>query len=292
MSPDVLKAEAAALAADPRALLAWYVEAGIDVAIGTTAPDRTQAPEPPPLAVVPMSTPDRPAAPARPRPAFQPGPGGPPGGRAVAVPAGQADAAHAAAQATSLEALQKALTSFTGCPLKDTATNTVFADGPVEAPVMVIGEAPGADEDRLGLPFVGASGRLLDRMLASIGLDRRENCYITNILPWRPPGNRKPDTTEVALCVPFIERHIALKDPRLLILVGGLAAQTLFAESAGITRLRGQWRDYATPGLPGPVPALATFHPAYLLRSPEQKRLAWRDLVAVRQKLDSLGLGG
>jgi DNA polymerase len=191
-----------------------------------------------------------------------------------------------ASEATSLEALRAALDTFHACALRRTATNTVFADGKPDFGVMVIGEAPGADEDRMGLPFVGVSGKLLDAMLASIGLDRRL-AYITNVVPWRPPGNRKPTGDEVALCLPFLERHVELVRPRVILAVGGLAAQSLLARTEGISRLRGQWKDYATPGLSRPVPVLATFHPAYLLRTPAQKRLAWRDMRALRARLDS-----
>ena len=194
-------------------------------------------------------------------------------------------AAALAQAATTLDGLRRALESFDGCGLKSTAKSTVFADGNPEARLMVIGEAPGGDEDRQGLPFVGVSGKLLDRMLESIGLTR-ETAYITNVIPWRSPGNRKPTPEEVALCTPFLERHIALMRPEVILMVGGLSAKTLLNRSEGITRLRGRWEDVATPGLETPIPAIATFHPAYLLRSPQQKRLAWRDLLAVKQKLD------
>lgn len=149
---------------------------------------------------------------------------------------------------------------------------------------MCIGEAPGQEEDRQGLPFVGPSGKLLDRMLASIGLDR-SSAYITNVLPWRPPANRKPTQDEVATCLPFVSRHIELVDPQVLILFGGAAASALLARHEGINRLRGRWFEYSSPGLPRPIPALATFHPAYLLRTPEAKRGAWRDLLMARRKL-------
>ena len=168
-----------------------------------------------------------------------------------------------------------------------TATNTVFADGNPEAPLMLIGEAPGAEEDRQGLPFVGRSGQLLDRMLAAIGLDRT-GCYISNIVNWRPPGNRTPNGNEIAICMPFIERHVALARPRLLVFLGGTAAKTMLGRSEGITRLRGRWFNYEAPGLPGPIPALATFHPSYLLRTPGQKREAWRDFLSIKEKLDAL----
>ncbi len=185
----------------------------------------------------------------------------------------------------SLEALREALEAFDGCDLKETARQTVFADGNPEARLMVIGEAPGADEDRLGKPFVGLSGQLLDKMFASIGLDRN-TLYISNIVPWRPPGNRQPTATEVALCLPFIEKHIQLVNPDFLVVVGGTAAKSLLKTKEGISRLRGRWISYENPHLPHAIPLLATFHPAYLLRSPTQKREAWRDLLTLKKRMD------
>lgn len=152
---------------------------------------------------------------------------------------------------------------------------------------MLVGEAPGEDEDRQGKPFVGRSGQLLDRMLAAIGLDR-STVYITNVLPWRPPGNRSPTPAEIAVCLPFVERHIELVDPALLVLVGGVAAKTLLGTQEGIVRLRGRWLLHSSPGLSRPLPTLATYHPAYLLRSPAHKRDSWRDLLTVKNKLNDL----
>ena len=180
-----------------------------------------------------------------------------------------------------MPALRAALAAFDGCGLKETASNLVFADGNPDADLMLIGEAPGADEDRRGPPFVGVSGQLLDHMLASIGRDRG-SCYITNMLPWRPPGNRQPTAAELAACLPFLRRHIQLAAPRVLVFVGGTSAKTLLARSEGIMRLRGRWYDYAPGGERAPIPALAIFHPAYLLRSPAQKALAWRDLLTLK----------
>lgn len=288
-----------ALDFDPAVVLRWYVDAGVDHLVEESPqtfydlptrptpgrPEKSVAPEYPPVA------PGRSLTSPSPPPA-----------RSVVGPARSAvgpmvltdtrrDAAHLAAQADSLEALQAALNDFTACPLRRTATNTVFADGNPASGVMIIGEAPGAEEDRLGRPFVGASGKLLDSMLASIGLDRR-TCYITNVVFWRPPGNRKPTPDELALCVPFLERHIALVAPRAILAMGGLAAQTLLARNEGITRLRGKWGDYDMPTLSRPVPTLPTFHPAYLLRTPEQKRLAWRDLLAFQARLNDASKTG
>lgn len=188
--------------------------------------------------------------------------------------------------ADNLEDLRKALEAFEGCALKKTATNLVFGDGNPQSGLMFVGEAPGADEDRQGKPFVGVSGRLLDEMLAYIGRDR-STFYITNHIYWRPPGNRTPSASEVAACLPFIQRHIELVNPRILVLVGGAAAKALLDRTEGINKLRGQWFPYKTPLLTESIPAMAVFHPAYLLRQPAHKRLAWRDLLALKQKLAS-----
>ncbi|MHA1539624.1 MAG: uracil-DNA glycosylase [Alphaproteobacteria bacterium] len=190
----------------------------------------------------------------------------------------------------TLPALKALLGEFESCALKKTAMNLVFADGQEDADVMVIGDAPGSDEDRQGLPFVGESGKLLDKMLASIGLNRTENVYLSNIVPWRPPGNRQPSTTEIALCLPFMEQHIALKKPKLLVFIGGTVTKALLGtektvQKAGITQLRGQWFDYKPRMMEGAeIPALVMYHPAYLLRSPQQKRLAWQDLLSLKKK--------
>jgi DNA polymerase len=196
-------------------------------------------------------------------------------GRAVAL----------ASAAKTVEELRAALLAFDGCPLKRTATNLVFTDGNPAGAVLFVGEAPGAEEDRQGLPFVGPSGRLLDRMLASIGLDRTRVC-ISNTVFWRPPGNRTPTTVEMAVCMPFLERLIELMDPRVLVTLGGPAAKSVLGESAGVSKLRGRWFSYSSPRLARPTPATAMFHPAYLLRTPAQKRDAWRDLLMLRRKLD------
>jgi DNA polymerase len=189
-----------------------------------------------------------------------------------------------ASAAASVEELRAALTAFDGCPLKKTAMNLVFTAGNPKARILMIGEAPGADEDRQGLPFVGVSGQLLDRMLASIGLDR-EQVLISNTVFWRPPGNRSPTTAEVAACQPFVERLIELVDPQVVVALGGAAAKSLLGRTEGIGRLRGRWFSFTTPGMSHPVPATAMFHPAYLLRSPAQKRQAWHDLLSLKQKL-------
>ena len=190
-----------------------------------------------------------------------------------------------AAAAPDLAALKAAIAALDASSLKETATNLVFGEGVADSGLMLIGEAPGADEDRAGRPFVGASGQLLDKMFGSVGLARESNFYITNILPWRPPGNRTPTDAEVALFLPFLRRQVALVRPKRLVLVGGVAAKGLIGGKEGITRLRGRWHDVEIPGL-GRIPALPTLHPAYLLRSPASKREAWADLLLLRRTLD------
>ena len=196
-----------------------------------------------------------------------------------------AKARQLAAAAKTLEELEAAVVSFDGCALKRTATHTVFADGNPKAPLMVIGEAPGADEDRLGRPFVGRSGQLLDRMLTAIGYQRDRNAYITNVLFWRPPGNRKPTLDEIAACLPFVWRHIALLAPKAIMLCGGTATGALLGRADGITKLRGRWFDLEVPDLDHPVPTLAAYHPSFLLRAPARKGEVWRDLLALQSKL-------
>lgn len=257
------------------AALAWQLAMGADEAIMPEALDRAAAR---PIAETPASPARRPLA----APALAPSP--------LSTPAApvQEEAASLAAGADTLETLREAMARFTGSPLRETATNMVFADGIGGAPVMVVGEAPGAEEDRLGRPFVGASGRLLDRMLASIGLGRAENLYITNILPYRPPGNRTPTDAELNLFLPFVLRHVALARPRFLVLAGGVAAKGLLRQREGITRLRGRWHQVSL--FDGQViPALPTLHPAYLLRNPLAKRDAWADLLLLRRSMEDGG---
>lgn len=201
-------------------------------------------------------------------------------------PAAAASSARTLADAaTTLAELEAAIRAFDGCALKKTATKTVFCDGNPKASVMVIGEAPGAQEDVQGIPFCGASGQLLDRMLASIGLTRADNTYISNTVFWRPPGNRQPTPEETAICLPFVEKHIALIGPRLLVLSGGTATTTLLRKDASVTRLRGKIYEYSNPYLNTPIPTIVTFHPSYLLRSPAQKALAWQDMLQIQDFL-------
>ena len=279
-----------------RAALEWQIDAGADQAIGTQALDRyalakrdadakTARNRAKAEAVAQAQSLPRDSAPA---PA--------PTRRARPLPPLQSEesalrsARDLAQGARTLEELKAALESFDGCPLKTTATNTVFADGAPDAKIMLIGEGPGANEDRQGLPFVGRAGQLLDAMLRSIGLDRRENAYITNVVFWRPPGNRTPTPAEIAVCLPFVERHIELLDPEILMFLGGISAKSLLGRSEGILKLRGKWASYQHTGLPRPLPALPTLHPAFLLRQPAQKRNAWRDLLSFQDKLRELGL--
>jgi DNA polymerase len=205
----------------------------------------------------------------------------------LAPPRETEQAARAAAKAAAnLDELRQALERFDGCALRQTATQLVFADGNPEGRVMFVGEAPGRDEDIQGLPFVGRSGQLLDRMLAAIGLDRT-TVYIANVVPWRPPGNRTPTPQETAACRPFIERQIELADPDFLICLGAPAAAELLNNTEGILKFRGRWHDYDTGKRM--IRAMATLHPAYLLRQPLQKRLAWRDFLTLKEALDARG---
>ena len=270
--------------ARPLELLKWYVEAGADEAIGEVPVDRFAQSQFPESQVPDSRAPERRSAP----PPIETK-AAPAQARAAAPAAVQGDAHEAAAACQTLDELVAAIEAFDGCALKETASNTVVHDGNPKARVMVVGEAPGGEEDRTGLPFVGPAGRLLDRMLAAIGLDRHgaegDAAYITNILFWRPPGNRAPTADEIAACIPFTRRQIELVAPAILVPVGGIAAKALLERSEGITRLRGTWREYNSPGLAAPVATMATFHPAYLLRQPLQKRDAWHDLLAIKARL-------
>ena len=272
------------------ALLRWYEDIGVDDPVGDLPVDLTTLPavDRQRIAAPPSERAGGTAAPATPRrDAVSPARAAPAAPMPAVTGNEQATAAArtVAASAQTLAELEAAVRGFDGCPLKVTATHTVFCDGHADAEVMVVGEAPGSEEDRQGKPFVGPAGQLLDKMLAAIGLSRADSVYIANVLPWRPPGNRQPNHSEVAVCLPFIERHIALKAPKLLILAGGTSAKTLLGTADGIMRLRGRWVDYAAPGLPAPVPAMPIYHPAFLLRQPAMKRDAWRDLLQIKKRL-------
>ena len=191
-------------------------------------------------------------------------------------------ARETARAAATLEDLRTRLAGFHGCNLHLTAKTLVFADGNPAARIMLVGEAPGAEEDAAGLPFVGRSGKLLDRMLGAIGLDR-SSVYVTNVVPWRPPGNRTPTPQEIEICRPFILRQIELVDPDVLVLLGGASAKALTGANEAIRKMRGRWMDFETGRRR--IRALTTFDPDYLLRSPLEKRLAWHDFLALRQAL-------
>jgi len=251
-----------------KSLQSWWALSGVD------APP---APEPRPARPAPR--PSATGAPARAAKAAEQG---------VTQPASRpgADGPALAASADTLEALRAALERFDGCALKATATHLVFSRGAGDSGVMVIGEAPGREEDETGEPFVGRSGRLLDAMFQAIGIDR-EALYVTNIVNWRPPGNRKPTDAEIEACRPFILRHIALKKPKVLVLAGGISAATLLRTNQGIMAIRGRWAEVAPGDGLAPVPALPIFHPAFLLRTPANKAKAWADMLALKARLSA-----
>lgn len=263
---------------DVRQLLAFYLEAGVDCALADEPINRLVEPEAAAAAAPAARQAAAPQAGRLSAPAIIPPRGEPPPPPEAAV----ASAREAARTAPTLEALRALLESFDGCALKQTASRLVFADGNPQARIMLVGEAPGRDEDIEGLPFVGRSGKLLDRMIAAIGLDRSK-VYIANVIPWRPPGNRTPTPQETQICLPFIRRQIELVDPDVLVTLGNPSTQALLGTTEGIMRTRGKWRDYDTGKRT--IRAIATFHPAYLLRSPSYKRLSWQDLRAIATML-------
>lgn len=266
-----------------RALLAWYADMGVEEAVGTVPADyyawegtssaepSASAPRPRARAVIR----DEPAA----KPVFRPTP------KTETLSADEAinAAEKAAAACNTFQELEAAVHAFDGCPLKAGASKTVFYDGVPEADLLIIGEAPGRDEDRIGKPFVGRAGQLLDRMLAAIGRSRTENVLITNVIYWRPPGNRTPTQMETAVCRPFVDRLIELTAPKVVVLAGGAPMQAMLAIT-GIMRARGVWREIETTS-GTKIPALPIFHPAFLLRQPANKRLAWADLQTLEARL-------
>ncbi len=260
-------------------ILRWYADMGVDIAVDGVPHDRFAASR----AGVGLCAEERSLSAARPETIEA-------GRRAMphpaAVPA-EAIAARAAAAAQNLADLREELSRFDGCGLKATATRLVFGNGNPSAEIMFIGEAPGADEDREGVPFVGRAGQLLAKMLASIGLDRGK-VYIANVVPWRPPGNRTPTPLEAAACLPFTRRQIALVDPKILVCLGAASAQTLLGGKEGVMRMRGRWFAYPAGGKE--IRALAMLHPAYLLRQPAQKKLAWQDLRMLGKEINRLQL--
>lgn len=262
----------------PLAALRWLVEAGADEAVGEEPVNRFRA----------AAAPQPKAAPERvlrtPPIARAPLVASPPADRSDAI----GRALEIAGACTTLAELKAALEAFDGCALKEHAARTVFADGTPAHRILLIGEAPGGEEDAAGLPFVGRAGKLLDRMLAAIGLDRKSNVYITNVINWRPPANRDPTPEEAAVCLPFLRRHIELVAPEIIVLLGAVAVRHVMGRSEGIMRLRGNWLEYHAAGRM--VPVMPTLHPAYLLRRPAEKRLAWRDLQAIAVHIETLGL--
>ncbi len=266
------------------AALAWLLEAGADEALQDDPVDRFTAPKAPaPIPQAPRPAPEAVRAKTE-FPKTSPA--------KAAAPAADTDsigrATEIAASCNSLGELKAALEAFEGSALKKLATNTVFADGTPDYRIMLIGEAPGREEDLAGLPFVGRAGKLLDKMLAAIGLDRKSNAYITNVINWRPPENRDPSPEEAAICLPFLRRHIELVAPEIIVVLGAVAARHVMGRTDGIMRLRGKWLEYHVNGRM--VPVMPTLHPAYLLRRAIDKKLAWRDLLEIDEKIKSLGL--
>jgi DNA polymerase len=266
--------------AEALAMLEWYVAAGVDIALGETPVDRfaqsQAAARRPPSSGIASAILDRVAAPLPVREA-----------PAIVVNADPSETRALAAQAQTLDELRAIMDAYDGCVLKKRATQLVFADGNPAAEIMLVGEGPGADEDRIGKPFVGRAGLLLDKMLASIGLDRSK-VFIANMVPWRPPGNRDPTPEELALCTPFLHRQVELVAPKILVTLGNVPTQSLLETKSGITRMRGQWRDITVNG--HAMAALPTLHPAYLLRQPAAKAMAWRDMLALRHTATRLGI--
>jgi uracil-DNA glycosylase len=263
-----------------RDILSFYADAGVDEALEEEATDR--------FAQTAAAMPAR-VEPPREREAVRssaPPPPPPPRQVTAALPDENqaARARELAREAATLDELRSILLEFDGCNLRHTARQMVFADGNPEAALMLVGEAPGGEEDQQGLPFVGRSGRLLDRMLAAIGLDRA-SAYIANVVPWRPPGNRTPTPLETEICRPFIERQIELVRPKVLVALGAPSSRVLLGANEGILRLRGQWKTHRTPsGME--IASMPTLHPAYLLRNPAHKKLAWRDFLEIRARLE------
>ncbi len=265
--------------ANLEALLAFWVDAGVDVCLSETPVDRL-AEGARKLAPAP-----RPAPPSRSTPSPSLPPPASAGSEAPDVTAAIVAAKAAAAAAQDLAALEAAIAAFDGCALKrQGARNPVFARGNPSGPIMIIGEGPGADEDLQGKPFVGRAGKLLDRMLAAANLSDR--VFITNTVFWRPPGNRNPTADEQATCAPFLEQAIRLVGPKLLLLAGGVSAKSLLKRQDGILSLRGQWFDWTSEDGNLVIPALPTLHPAFLLRQPAAKAQAWKDLLTLLSRLD------
>ena len=257
---------------DPVSMLKWYAECGVDETISNTSTNWFEVSENIKINQ-PVSGTSSPAS------------------KTVSPPPLSThkenieSAQRVAAEATTLDELKEAILAFDGCSLKNTASNTVFFDGNVNSDIMLIGEAPGAEEDRVGKPFVSEAGQLLDRMFAAIGKTREDHYYITNMLPWRPPGNRKPTDAECEICLPFVKRHIELFKPKMIILIGGTSASSLLNVNTGISKLRGKWTEYQVGD--EMVPMIPIFHPAYLLRQPQFKKQTWHDLLSIKERLEN-----
>lgn len=263
---------------DPKAILNWYVAAGVDMAVEEAAVDQFAA-----SAAPRQSVPETKSRRPLPGTVKTPQINTPPLPVAeMPLEVDPAEAKELAAGAKSLQELEALLRDYNGCTLKLRATQLVFGDGAEDADVMFIGEAPGRDEDLQGKPFVGRSGQLLDKMMAAIGLDR-SNVYIANTVPWRPPGNRTPTPIEIAICQPFLHRQIELVDPKFIMTLGAPAGQTMLEVKTPISRMRGQWRTLEIGGKT--IKVIPTLHPAFLLRQPAQKRLVWRDMLALMQAI-------
>ncbi len=248
------------------AQLEFLRAAGVDIAVADEPIDRFAA------SVPARSGVQVPAKPMAPKPAAAPP-------VVASVAADPSETRALAATAQTLDELRAIMDAYEGCTLKKRATQLCFADGNPRAGIMLVGEGPGEQEDLIGKPFVGRAGQLLDRMLKAVGLDRT-SVYIANMVPWRPPGNRDPSPEELALCTPFLVRQVELVAPKLLVTLGNVPTKALFETGQGITRMRGQWRDLVVGG--HQVRALATLHPAYLLRSPASKALAWADMMSLK----------
>jgi DNA polymerase len=254
-------------------LLAFWIDGGVDAALADAPVNHAAEPvRPAPTRQTFVAPPDRPTAAASAE-------------TAAADLEARIEAARVlAAGAATLSDLAAAIAGFDGCPLKAGAKQAVFSRGSPGAPLMIIGEAPGAEEDSQGLPFVGRAGKLLDLMLAAAGL--AERAFITNTVFWRPPGNRTPTATEQAVCAPFLERAIALAQPKALLLVGGASAKFLLGKPEGILSLRGRWFEWRSADESLEIPALPTLHPAFLLRQPAAKKKSWADLLMLAERLD------
>ena len=268
-------------------ILRWYAEMGVDIAIDAVPHDRFAQSEAARQIAATASLPPvgESSRPPRVLPPRQNPASPPPAAASIGAQAGIASAQDIARAAPDLQSLRAALQAYEGCALRATATSLVFADGNPQARLMLVGEAPGADEDRQGLPFSGPDGQMLDKMLTAVGLDRT-SVYIASIIPWRPPGNRKPSPQEAALCLPFIARHIELANPDILVCLGGGPATALLGVKDGIMRARGKWFDYV--GATRRIRAFVTVHPS-MLGTATHKRLAWKDWREVRKALDEGG---